>query len=133
MIEIYGTHFCYDIIFGGRAIQEISYNYKSVALLDSQNINIEVAAKASYASFYGSASSSASISEKEKKFTSEAQTSKREIYIGGQPPRNGKTNQWLSSVRSNPMPIFYQVRSMAELFDEVLEENQVEEAEKQFT
>ena len=125
MIEIYGTHFCYDIIFGGRAIQEISYNYKSVALLDSQNINVEVAAKASYASFYGSASSSTSISEKEEKFTEEAQTSKREIYIGGQPPRNGNTSQWLSSVRNNPMPVFYQVRLISELFDEVLNEDQV--------
>ena len=26
-LDVYGTHYCYDIIFGGRIIQEVTYNY----------------------------------------------------------------------------------------------------------
>ena len=52
-IQVYGSHYIYDITYGGRAIQYLSYSYKSVSLLDSLNIDVNLAAKIRYGRFYG--------------------------------------------------------------------------------
>lgn len=41
---------------GGRAVQEISYSYESVSKMSSLNIDIQTAAKASFARFFGDVS-----------------------------------------------------------------------------
>ena len=41
---------------GGRAVQEIEYNYKSASDMESLKIDINIAAKASFAKFYADAS-----------------------------------------------------------------------------
>jgi len=55
-IEQFGTHFIYEVILGGRAIQEIQYNYKSASDMESLDIDVNIAAKASFAKFYADAS-----------------------------------------------------------------------------
>jgi hypothetical protein len=42
---------------GGRAVQEISYDYESVSKLKSLNIDINIAARASFAKFFSADSS----------------------------------------------------------------------------
>ena len=51
-ITQFGTHFVYDVTMGGRATQEISYDFQSISKLNSLGIDISLAAKASFAKFY---------------------------------------------------------------------------------
>lgn len=51
-ITQFGTHFVYDVTMGGRAVQEITYDYSSISKLNSLNIDIAIAAKASFAKFF---------------------------------------------------------------------------------
>lgn len=41
---------------GGRAVQEIQYSWKSVSEMESLTIDINIAAKASFAKFYADSS-----------------------------------------------------------------------------
>jgi len=51
-IEQFGTHYVHEVVLGGRAIQEIQYNWKSVSEMESLAIDIDITAKASFAKFY---------------------------------------------------------------------------------
>jgi len=55
-ITQFGTHFVYDATMGGRATQEISYEFESVSKLNSLDIDINIAAKASFAKFFADSS-----------------------------------------------------------------------------
>jgi hypothetical protein len=55
-ITQFGTHFVYDVTMGGRAIQEISYDFQSVSKIASVNVDINIAAKASFAKFFADSS-----------------------------------------------------------------------------
>jgi hypothetical protein len=55
-ITQFGTHFIYDITMGGRAVQEITYDFESVSKLSSIDIDISIAAKASFAKFFADSS-----------------------------------------------------------------------------
>lgn len=55
-ITQFGTHFVYDVTMGGRALQEISYDFESVSKLNSLNVDISLAAKASFAKFFADSS-----------------------------------------------------------------------------
>ena len=54
---------------GGRAIQEIEYNWKSVAELESLNVDIHLSAKASFAKFFSDSSFDYHKYETETKYT----------------------------------------------------------------
>lgn len=47
----FGTHFVYELVLGGRAIQEIQYDWKSVSEMETIGVDINIAAKAKFASF----------------------------------------------------------------------------------
>ena len=55
-INQFGTHFASDTIMGGRATQEISYDFESVSKMNALGIDINIAAKASFARLYGDTS-----------------------------------------------------------------------------
>jgi hypothetical protein len=55
-ITQFGTHFVYEAVMGGRAVQEISYDFDSVSKLNSINIDLSLAAKASFAKFFADSS-----------------------------------------------------------------------------
>jgi hypothetical protein len=82
-IEEFGTHYIHEITMGGRATQETSYTYDSVSKMESLDIDINIAAKASFAKFLVDASFdwnkySRSINDSEK-----IESSKTHFYIGG--------------------------------------------------
>lgn len=56
-ITQFGTHFVYDATMGGRAVQEISYSFESASKMASLDIDISLAAKASFAKFFSADSS----------------------------------------------------------------------------
>lgn len=59
--------------------------------------------------------------------------SSEEIYIGGQPSASGTLDGWRSAVKNNPMPIYYRMSLISDLFDKVLESDEdVATAKTQF-
>lgn len=55
-IEEFGTHYVHEVTMGGRATQQTSYTFESVSKMESLEIDINIAAKASFAKFFGDAS-----------------------------------------------------------------------------
>ena len=51
-IDQFGSHFVYDVMMGGRATQEISYNSEAISQMSAIGIDISIAAKAKFANFY---------------------------------------------------------------------------------
>jgi len=58
------------------------------------NIDVEVAAKARYASFFGDTSVDVHKFQQEINYSSKLSSSTSEIYIGGHPPKNGNIRTW---------------------------------------
>ena len=115
-IEQFGTHFAFEVILGGRATQEIGYSYESVTKLNSLNIDLNIAAKASYAAFFADTSFDWHKHKEEIDYSNKMSSSRTEIYIGGEPPRNGDLHTWVANVINNPMPIRYKIRDLSDLF-----------------
>lgn len=115
-IEQFGTHFIYEVILGGRAIQEIQYNYKSASDMESLDIDVNIAAKASFAKFYADASFDYHKYQTQVKYAETLSQNIHEIYIGGQPPKTGKILDWQELVVNDPMPITYKMLPLSELF-----------------
>ena len=73
--------------------------------MNSLNMDISVAAKASFAKFVADTSFDWQKHTQEIAYSQRLSKSVSEIYIGGQPPRDGKISTWVTQVISNPMPI----------------------------
>lgn len=93
-IEQFGTHFVHEVVLGGRAIQQIQYTYKSASEMESLDIDINLAAKASFAKFYADSSFDYHKYENQIKYVETLSQNIYEIYIGGQPPKTGKIMDW---------------------------------------
>jgi hypothetical protein len=104
---------------GGRAVQEISYDFESISKLNSINIDISIAAKASFAKFFMDASFDWSKHIEEIEYSEKLSKTTGEIYIGGQPPHDGNIHEWADNVIENPMPIKYKVIELSELFSKI--------------
>lgn len=96
----YGTHYITEVLFGGRAIQESEFTRTSVATLKEKGIDVGLAVKASYAGFYGEASSDVSISNQQKTEAESLKKKTSNYYIGGTPPKNGNIQEWQRIVKS---------------------------------
>jgi hypothetical protein len=132
-ITQFGTHFVYDVTMGGRAIQEISYDFQSVSKLSSIDIDISIAAKASFAKFFADASFDWHKHEEEVGYAEKLSRTINELYIGGEPPKDGNIHSWVDHVIENPMPIKYKVIELSELFSKVKAEGfNLTEAVQQF-
>lgn len=108
-ITQFGTHYIYDVTMGGRATQEIAYEYQSVSKLSSIDIDISVAAKASFAKFFADSSFDWHKHSEEVSYAEKLSTVMNELYIGGEPPKDGNIHTWADHVIENPMPIKYKV------------------------
>lgn len=106
----------YEVILGGRAIQEIEYSYKSASDMESLDIDINIAAKASFAKFYADASFDYHKYETQIKYAETLSQNIHEIYIGGQPPKTGKILDWQELIINDPMPITYKLLPLSDLF-----------------
>jgi hypothetical protein len=51
-LRIFGTHFAYVVLLGGRAMQETSYTFESIQKMNALSVDINVAAKAKFAKFF---------------------------------------------------------------------------------
>lgn len=80
------------------------------------NIDVNLAAKASFAKFYLDASFDYQKYESQIKYSETLSQSIREIYIGGQTPRTGKIIDWEHLVINDPMPITYKMLPLSDLF-----------------
>ena len=79
-------------------------------------IDIEVAAKAHFASFYHDSSFNFSKYKQQMDYSNRYSMTKREIYIGGTPPTNGDVRAWAQTVTNNPMAINYKLIDLGHLF-----------------
>lgn len=82
-INQFGTHFVYDVTMGGRATQEIRYSFQSSSKLSSLDIDITLAAKASFAKFFMDGSFDWHKHEEEIAYSEQMSTTTTELYIGG--------------------------------------------------
>lgn len=98
---------------GGRAVQEISYDFESVSKLNSLDIDISIAAKASFAKFFADSSFDWHKHSEEVEYSEKMSRTTVELYIGGQPPRDGNIHTWVDQVIENPMPINYKVMELS--------------------
>lgn len=94
---------------GGRATQEISYDFQSVSKLSSLDIDISIAAKASFAKFFLDSSFDWHKHTEEIAYSEQMSRTTNELYIGGEPPKDGNIHSWVDRVIENPMPIKYKV------------------------
>lgn len=104
---------------GGRATQETSYTYESVSKMESLDIDINIAAKASFAKFFVDASFDWNKYQRSINYSEKIETSKTQYYIGGEPPRTGNIYDWQSKIAENPMPISYKLFPLSELFERI--------------
>lgn len=74
---------------GGRAVQEILYSHQSVSEMESLGMDTNIAAKASFAKFFLDSSFDYHKYEAQTKYAENLSQSIHEIYVGGQPPKNG--------------------------------------------
>lgn len=115
----FGTHFVYDVTMGGRATQEISYDYQSVSKMSSIGIDINMAAKASFAKFFLDTSFDWHKYTEDISYAEKLSQTTDELYIGGEPPKDGDIHTWVTQVINNPMPIKYKVLDTSELFSRI--------------
>ena len=80
---------------GGRAVQEISYSYESVSKMNSLDIDIQLAAKASFARFFGDKSFDWHRYTEEIAYSEKQSIGIAELYVGGIPPKDGNIYTWV--------------------------------------
>ena len=118
-ISEYGTHFVYDIIMGGRAVQEVSYSSESVSKLLTLDIDISTTAKFKFAKFFADTSVDWKKHEEEINYVEMTESTSTELYIGGHPPRDGNIKTWSNNVVTSPMPIKYSLMEIEDVFAKV--------------
>lgn len=104
---------------GGRASQQITYNFEAVSTLTSLDIDISTAAKARFSQFFGDVETDWHKYQEHINYTQMFSNQTTELYIGGHPPRDGNIMTWTDNVISNPMPIRYKLTEITELFQKV--------------
>lgn len=84
---------------GGRATQEITYSEKSVSELKSMQIEISVAAQASFLSYFGSGSGEGSTDSTTSNYAKSTSESIRQFYVGGALLSGETLATWQSKVK----------------------------------
>ncbi len=118
-IEEFGTHYVHEITMGGRATQETSYTFNSVSKMESLDIDINIAAKASFAKFLVDTSFDWNKYSRSINYSEKIESSKTQFYIGGEPPRTGNIYDWQVKIIDNPMPISYKLFPISDLFSRI--------------
>ena len=111
----YGTHYLHHTTFGARYIYENEMDKDEFLKESLSSVNIEARATlASIFSIFGGVGMSDSNKALALDFQSKVET--RTISIGAAPPEDGKTLTWASTVKKNPIPIRFQMKSIEDLF-----------------
>ena len=112
--DIYGTHYVSQVTLGAKHIFSSVMNSQDVLTL--KKTNVDVAASVSARGFGIKASASFAYSKAESSFDQVKSkiTTVNEINIGGTPPEDGNWKTWAATVAQNPMPILYELSSIAD-------------------
>lgn len=84
--------------------------------METLTIDINIAAKASFAKFSSDASFDYHKYENQIKYAETLSQNIHEIYVGGHTPKTGKIIDWQEAVVEHPMPITYRLLPLSELF-----------------
>lgn len=98
----------------------MEYEFESASRLISQNVDIEAAASFTYAAYHGDASFEYDKYEEENEYAEKEVENVRQVYVGGQPPRDGDINDWVQNVVEGPVPIYSKLSSLENLFEKAL-------------
>ena len=117
-VKYYGTHFPTSVVFGARFLKQHSMSSKSYKTAFSSDIS--VSAQASYSGLV-SVSGGFSLDKRQREaasnFSKEVETTT--VTVGAAPPSNGDATYWASTVKENPVPIFYKIEPISNLFTSV--------------
>ena len=83
IVEVFGTHFVYKTILGGRMHLQNKINYQNYQELISLNVDIKAAAKLDFDAFTGSLDADVTYDKTDLKQFEKRVDDKREIYLGG--------------------------------------------------
>lgn len=84
--------------------------------METMNIDISLAAKASFAKFHADASFDYHKYETQIKYAETLSHYTTQIYIGGKAPTTGKIMEWEEQVINKPAPITYKMIPLSDLF-----------------
>ena len=115
--DYYGTDFLTYTLFGARFVYEHKMSKSNFQKETSEETSLAV--KASYSGLFtmsGGFGMSSSQKAKAEKFRSKVET--KTISIGAPPPSDGNTMTWAATVKDDPLPVAYKMKSIEELFTE---------------
>ncbi len=114
-IDYYGTHFLKEVTFGAKYIFQHKMSSQSYKSLSSSEFSVSVQASYSGAfSVGGGFGMDSSQSQAASQFSKSVETTT--ISIGAPPPSNGDAMTWASTVKDTPVPVFYSMASIEDLF-----------------
>lgn len=110
--QVYGTHFIYKTIVGGRASYQYKLSTRDYQELRHLNVDVKLAASYKMASF----STQVTYDEKKVEAFQKRVTEINKIWMGGEPQAEDDFIKWSESVRTNPVPIYYELKDLSFLF-----------------
>ena len=114
-INYYGTHYLKEVTFGAKYIYQHKMSSSSYKTLSSSEFSVSV--QASYSGLFsvgGGFGLDSSQSQAASRFSKNVETTT--IAVGAPPPSNGDAMTWASTVKDTPVPVYYSMASIEELF-----------------
>ena len=111
----YGTHYLKEVTFGAKYIFQHKMSSSSYKTLSSSEFSVSV--QASYSGLFsvgGGFGLDSSQSQAASRFSKSVETTT--IAVGAPPPSNGDAMTWASTVKDTPVPVYYSMGSIVELF-----------------
>jgi len=116
----FGTHYSTELSMGASATLQYSLTTEAYSSLQSSNVDIEVGAQLNFLGFYGSITTKHEYGYKDYEAFKNATSSFEVLGLGLQPPLTANASSWTAweneiSGLNNPVPVFYQLASIADL------------------
>lgn len=118
-VEVFGTHYIYQTMLGGRMEMFTDFSEHSVQELRALDISVAEAASFSFAKFTANESVNWTKHEQEIDYFDKKANSSTAVYIGSQPPPSGNWIDWQKGVRDQPAPITYKMWVLSDLFSNI--------------
>ncbi|XP_065054736.1 perforin-like protein 1 [Rhopilema esculentum] len=116
-LDTFGTHFVETVDMGARYAKLQIISKSNQEKLSKSGIDVKFAAEASAAGI-GSAKAEFQFKvdeEQKNKFEKSVETTKT-VTIGSRPPANGDHDAWMQASVENPMPTYYRLKSILDVF-----------------
>eukprot|EP00795_Rhopilema_esculentum_P015657 gene15657-6942_t len=116
-LDTFGTHFVESVDMGARYAKLQVISKETQEKLHENGIDIKLAAEASAAGIGSVKTDNQFKTSKKNSETFENSVEKTEtVTIGSKPPSDGKQETWIAESVRSPLPIFYQLRSIVDIF-----------------